>query len=247
MLKPTFIAHRGYASEYPENTLIALDAACKAGASYVEVDIQLSADKIPILFHDRDLLRLCQQKGAIHDYTLKELESFSVSYADKFLEKYANNKITTLQTFIEYLKIHPQLNAFIELKHLMIEQFGEEQVLEIILPMFSDIKEQVCFISYNQSILKNIYDRSDYETGIVVDDWAKYNNSLGWNSDWLFCSAEGLPEDNTKLNIKPKVAVFEVGNIGLAKHLLAKNISYLETFRIKEMLHAFHDNKIEEI
>ena len=247
MLKPTFIAHRGYASEYPENTLIALDAACKAGASYVEVDIQLSADKIPVLFHDRDLLRLCQQKGAIHDYALTELEEFNVSDADKFADKYKNNKITTLQVFIEYLKEHPELNAFIELKRLMIKKFGEEKVLEIILPMFSDINEQICFISYNQSILKNIYDRSDYETGIVVDDWLEYNDSLGWSSDWVFCSAEGLPEDNTKLKIKPKIAVFEVGNVGLAKHLLAKNISYLETFRIKEMLHAFHDNKIEEI
>jgi len=239
MLKPVFIAHRGYASAFPENTLIALDAARRAGAKFVEVDIQLSADRIPVLFHDRDLQRLCQQSGAIHEYTFAELENFNVTDVEKFSDKYANNKITALQVFIDYLKLHPELKAFIELKRLMIEKFGEEKVLETILPIFNGMEEQICFISYNQSILKTIHNSSDYATGIVVDDWASYNNDADWNSEWVFCSSDGLPEDNAELEIKSKIAVFEVGNINLAKYLLAKGIYYLETFRVKEMLLAF--------
>ena len=241
VLTPIFIAHRGYASAYPENTLIALDAARQAGAKFIEVDIQLSADLVPVLFHDRDLQRLCQHTGAIHDYAFSELEKFNVTDAEKFSDKYANNKITTLQVFIDYLKSHPELNAFIELKRLMIEKFGEEKVLEIILPMFNGMKEQISFISYNQPILKTIHNSSDYATGIVVDDWTEYNNDAGWDSEWVFCSSDGLPEDNAELEIKSKIAVFEVGDIGLAKHLLAKGIYHLETFQIKEMLQAFPD------
>lgn len=238
-MNPIFIAHRGYASAYPENTLIALDAAQKAGAEYVEVDIQLSADHIPVLFHDRDLQRLCQQTGAIHDYTFSQLEKFNVTDSEKFADKYSDNKITLLQIFIDYLKEHPQLNAFIELKRSMIDTFGEEQVLKILLPMFKGMKEQISFISYNQSILKNIHANTDYATGIVVDEWNEIDNKSNWHSEWLFCSAEGLPENNEELKIKSKIAVFEVGNIGLAKHLFAKGITYLETFRIKEMLEVF--------
>lgn len=238
-LNPIFIAHRGYASAYPENTLIALDAARKAGTRYVEVDIQLSADLIPVLFHDRDLQRLCQKSGAIHDYTFSELEHFFVSNKEKFSEKYANNKITRLDVFINYLKEHPELNAFIELKRSMIEKFGEEQVLKIILPLFEGMNKQISFISYNQKILKTIHQHSNYATGIVVDDWSEINKMSGWHSDWLFCSSDGLPEDDAELARAEKIAVFEVGNIGLAKHLLAKGIQYLETFRIKEMLQAF--------
>lgn len=241
MLKPVFIAHRGYAAAYPENTLIALDAAWQAGAKFVEVDIQLSADLVPVLFHDRNLQRLCQQTGAIHDYDFSELENFNVTDMEKFADKYANNKITTLQRFIDYLKSHPDLYAFIELKRSMIEKFGEECVLEKLLPLFNGMKDQISFISYNQFILKKIHNRTDYATGIVVDDWTEYNNNADWISEWVFCSSEGLPENNTELEIKPKVAVFEVGNIGLAKHLIAKGICFLETFRIKEMFQAFPD------
>lgn len=243
MLKPVFIAHRGYAAAYPENTLIALDAARQAGAKFVEVDIQLSADLVPVLFHDRNLQRLCQQTGAIHDYDFSELENFNVTDMEKFADKYANNKITTLQTFIDYLKLHPNLYAFIELKRSMIEKFGEKCVLEELLPLFNGMKDQISFISYNQPILKKIHNRTDYATGIVVDDWAEYNNNADWISEWVFCSSEGLPENNAELEIKPKVAVFEVGNIGLAKHLMAKGICFLETFRIREMLQAFPDEK----
>lgn len=238
-MKPIFIAHRGYASVYPENTLIALDAARKAGASFVEVDIQLSADHIPVLFHDRDLQRLCQQTGAIHDYTFSELNKFNVSDVEKFSNKYENNKITTLQVFIDYLKKHPELNAFIELKRSMIEKFGEDMVLEIILPLFTSMEKQINFISYNQTILKIIHENTIYATGIVVDNWSEYNKHASWNSEWVFCSFDGLPEDNAELKVKPKIAIFEVGNIGLAKHLMAKGICYLETFRIKEMLQDF--------
>lgn len=239
MSNPVFIAHRGYASAYPENTLIALDAARQAGARFVEVDIQLSADQVPVLFHDRDLQRLCQQTGAIHDYRFSQLEKFNVTDTEKFANQYSSNKITSLETFIHYLQKHQELKAFIELKRSMIEKFGEELVLKILMPLFAGMQEQISFISYNQSILEKIHNSTDYTTGIVVDDWHEYNKEAGWQSEWLFCSAEGLPENNAELQIKSKIAVFEVGNVELANKLQSKGIHYLETFRIKEMLDAF--------
>ena len=243
MTHPIFIAHRGYASTYPENTLIAIDAAHQAGAQFVEVDIQLSADKIPVLFHDRDLERLCQQTGAIHDFTFAQLEKFNVTDVEKFSNKYAGNKITSLETYIAFLKERSELKTFIELKRSMIDKFGEELVLKIILPMFEGMNEQIIFISYNQTVLEKIHNQTEFETGIVVDEWDEYNKNADWDSEWLFCSASGLPENNAEFDITSKIAVFEVGNIGLAKHLLARGICYLETFRIKDMLDAFPVSK----
>ena len=240
---PAFIAHRGYASAYPENTLIALDAARQAGAQFVEVDIQFSADHIPVLFHDHDLKRLCQQTGAIHDYSFLELESFNVTDVEKFANKYADNKITSLAIFIAFLKEDANLHAFIELKRSMIDKFGEALVLQILLPMFEGMKEQISFISYNTSILENIHNSTEFTTGVVVDEWDEYNKKANWQSEWLFCSASGLPENNEELAITSKIVIFEVGNVGLAKHLLARDICYLETFRIKEMLEAFPVSK----
>jgi len=49
------VAHRGWQRRYPENTLPAIKGALDAGARYIEVDVQLSADGVPVLFHDRTL------------------------------------------------------------------------------------------------------------------------------------------------------------------------------------------------
>jgi glycerophosphoryl diester phosphodiesterase len=46
------IAHRGYSSDYPENTVDAYEAAISAGADLIEVDLRLSRDEIVVCHHD---------------------------------------------------------------------------------------------------------------------------------------------------------------------------------------------------
>ena len=50
---PTIIAHRGNAAEFPENTLEALQSAVDLGVRHVELDVQLSADRVPFFFTTR--------------------------------------------------------------------------------------------------------------------------------------------------------------------------------------------------
>jgi glycerophosphoryl diester phosphodiesterase len=52
------IAHRGEPIGHVENTLEAIDAAVLAGAAMVEIDVRLTADRIPVLLHDADLRRI---------------------------------------------------------------------------------------------------------------------------------------------------------------------------------------------
>ncbi len=50
--RPLVIGHRGAAGTAPENTVAAFKDARAAGADYLEIDVQLSADGVPFLFHD---------------------------------------------------------------------------------------------------------------------------------------------------------------------------------------------------
>jgi glycerophosphoryl diester phosphodiesterase len=61
------IAHRGFhdiAKGRPENSLAAFDAAVRAGYA-IECDLHLSADNIPVVFHDDDLRRLTGAGGTV--------------------------------------------------------------------------------------------------------------------------------------------------------------------------------------
>ena len=54
---PQTIAHRGFKSAYPENTIPAFAAAFKVGANAIETDLHLSKDGVVVLSHDPTLRR----------------------------------------------------------------------------------------------------------------------------------------------------------------------------------------------
>lgn len=68
-----YIAHRGYGE--PENSLLAI-AAARRLFDAIEVDIQVTADGVPVVFHDRTLERLCAHSGCLEKMTFAELKHY---------------------------------------------------------------------------------------------------------------------------------------------------------------------------
>lgn len=67
--------HRGCVCQYPENSIGALEEGLKQGADYLEIDIQLTKDEIPVVYHDVRLEQKTNLTGYVHEYeihTLKE-------------------------------------------------------------------------------------------------------------------------------------------------------------------------------
>jgi glycerophosphoryl diester phosphodiesterase len=54
---PKVIGHRGAMAYAPENTLASFREARRRGATWVEIDVKLTADSVPILMHDDSLAR----------------------------------------------------------------------------------------------------------------------------------------------------------------------------------------------
>lgn len=54
---PKVIGHRGAAAYAPENTLDSFREARRRGATWVETDVKLTADGVPIIMHDESLKR----------------------------------------------------------------------------------------------------------------------------------------------------------------------------------------------
>jgi glycerophosphoryl diester phosphodiesterase len=71
------IAHRGEWSKgpaRPENSLAAFDAAARHGFA-VELDVQYSADRVPVVIHDEELERMTGEPGRVAELSLDEIAS----------------------------------------------------------------------------------------------------------------------------------------------------------------------------
>jgi len=76
---PAGFAHRGIhdGAAFIENSFLAFAAALERGAG-IECDLRLTADDQVIVFHDRDVLRLCGSNAVIARSKLAELKRFNV-------------------------------------------------------------------------------------------------------------------------------------------------------------------------
>ena len=71
----TVIGHRGAAARAPENTLAGLRKAKELGADWVEFDVMLSGDGVPLLIHDETLQRTTTGRGRVARHTADEIRS----------------------------------------------------------------------------------------------------------------------------------------------------------------------------
>lgn len=88
-------AHRGLYDnngDAPENSLRAFEKAV-AGGYGIELDIRLTKDKIPVVFHDATLERMCGREGKVCEYTYGELQQFVLGNSDQ--------RIPTLKEVLE--------------------------------------------------------------------------------------------------------------------------------------------------
>ncbi len=75
---PIGFAHRGGASDVPENTMPAFEYAVGLGYRYVETDVQVTADGVLLAFHDNDLQRTCARPGRISELSWAEVSTARV-------------------------------------------------------------------------------------------------------------------------------------------------------------------------
>ena len=90
VLKGVHYAHRGLHdnhSDAPENSMKAFQKAVDAGYG-IEMDIQLTKDKIPVVFHDETLNRMCGVEGKVWEFTFEELQKLTLAESEERIPKF---------------------------------------------------------------------------------------------------------------------------------------------------------------
>lgn len=97
--RPAVIAHRGVSRHHPENTLASFDAATTGSLSGMELDLQLSSDRVPVVYHDATLTKVGGGRKRVRDLTLAELEELDVG--SWFDEAFEGERMPSLDQVLE--------------------------------------------------------------------------------------------------------------------------------------------------
>lgn len=103
MKLPSIIGHRGAKANAPENTLAGLRRAHEEGASWVEFDVKLTKDNVPILIHDETLERTTNGRGPVRDLTLESLRLVDAGCPAVFGDRFKGERIPTLEECLALL------------------------------------------------------------------------------------------------------------------------------------------------
>lgn len=108
------VAHRGLSAHAPENTLSAFRLALERGADGIELDIQPSADGVPMVIHDATLQRTTDGTGAVRELTAREIQQYDAGRW--FHPDFAGERVPTLYEVFEAFRDQTRYN--LELKVL---------------------------------------------------------------------------------------------------------------------------------
>lgn len=230
------VAHRGLRRLYPENTRASVLGALRAGLSQVEIDVQLTADRVPVVLHDASVARISGRAGDLRRLRWAQARRLPAHEPGRFGRRYAAERLCSLEQLALDLAAEAGLRTlFVELKEESLQAFGREAMLEACAEALAPIHRRCVLISFDLPVLSLARSATRFAIGPVLRSLRqlKQPGFKALRSDWVFCDAELLPARGglRRLFGRSRSAVYEVPDAERARALLARGISAIETFR----------------
>ena len=231
------IGHRGYPEKFPENTLIGMKAALDLGADGVELDVHLSKDCVPVVFHDESFDRTADKAGNIRDTDVAEIIELSAHEPYRFGEKYFPTYVSTLRSICLSLNAYDK-KVFIELKRKTLKTFSRSVFLEAVLTASETLGDKRILISFDWEILMLSKIGCSIPVGWVIDEYNDENFAKARElaPDFLICNYKKLPDQSPLWNGNWSWFLYDIVDPALAKFWIERGVRYIETWNIESLI-----------
>ena len=239
MVKPyQIVGHRGWPARFPENTLPGLVAAAQSGAQAVELDVQLTRDKVCVVLHDPDLVRVAGDKRCINELALAELAGISVHEQGRLGGVHQPTPIATLEQVCQALA-KENVSLFIELKKESLAIASEQEFVRLALEQSVAAKRQRVMISFSETMVSIAKTEYGQKTGWVLSNYTVEQLTLlaTLSPDVAIIDYKKIPPD-TKVLPEGDWSwfVYDVVDKKIRDWCVDIGVSYIETWDIAAVL-----------
>lgn len=234
------IAHRGFCRQYPENTLIAFEQAIAVGGVAIEADVQLSADGVPFIFHDRELQRLCGVGGRLEQKRAAELSALSAYAPEQFGRRFRGEPLLSLERLMALLDSCPQVTLYLEVKRVSLRGFSVAQLLDRLWPQIWPRRQQIVLISFSLPVLEAARARGWQRVAPVLTQWCQLRrgSTRKLAPETVFLNHHRIPFAAGYPELPYTLALYEISDPAQALRLAERGARLIETDDIGGMLAA---------
>ncbi|HPD83229.1 MAG: glycerophosphoryl diester phosphodiesterase [Alphaproteobacteria bacterium] len=210
------IGHRGAAAYAPENTLEGIHTAADMGVEWVELDVKLTKDDVPIIFHDEELDRTTNGSGLVAETTYEEIKQLETG--SWFSEGFTGIKIPTLEEALDVL-IERDLGLNLEIKPC---PGREKETAEIALDILSQ-----CWDDHNRLLISSFQHVSMEVARDMATDWSR----------GLLIGGDDMPE-----NWQDLAKYLDVQTINLGSRIATHDIvDIIHDMGLKTLIYTVND------
>ncbi len=202
---PKIIGHRGACAYAPENTLESIHTAADLGVEWVELDVKLTKDDMPIIFHDETLERTTNGAGNVADTLYEDIRQLEAG--SWFADGFAGIKIPTLEEALDVL-LDRGLGLNLEIKPCPGREIETAEAALDVLSSIWDDHEKLLISSFQHPSLETARD--------MAGDWAR----------GLLLGGDDMPENWQELASYLEVQTMNLGS-RLVTHDLVHEIAAL--------------------
>ncbi len=238
------IAHRGILRDRPENTLEAIDAAIASGARYVEIDVQLSADGVPVVIHDATLARSSGREVEVMTLPAAELLATSAHYPQRFGTRFEGVRIPSLAQVAGRVGDAPGVTLFVEIKRHSVERFGVMACVDAVGEVMSRAACPWVAISFLDAVVACARERLAAPIGWVARHHVSEERvrADALRPEWMFVDVEKIACDPRSFWPGPwRWVVYDVMDPRVARAWFAAGADCVETGAIDHMIPALGD------
>ncbi|WP_430783820.1 glycerophosphodiester phosphodiesterase [Actinoplanes sp. G11-F43] len=157
------VAHRGYPTVAPENTLPAFTAAIEAGATIVEFDVRCTRDGVPVVIHDKTVDRTTDGTGQVWDLTAGQIAGLDTG--PRFGAGFTGVRVPTLAETLDLLAPAP-VELLVEIK----PPATRDEVKSILAALTErDLLDRSVVQSFDADVVRKVRDTApDVRRGLLL-------------------------------------------------------------------------------
>jgi glycerophosphoryl diester phosphodiesterase len=228
------VGYRGNSAEYPENTIPALRSALSLGVRFIELDVHLSAEGVPMVCNEQELARLA---GDDIEMSSAQMAATDVSQKIRFGERFSGVRMPSLITALSLLQGRPEVTVFVVLGRASVSRLGHDQVISQVVRALKPFRSRCVLVSRDLATVHRARLRAEYPIGWVIPTYDAHTRlkSEAVKPEYLFCDRRFLPASGALWRGPWRWAVYDVPELDLALDLANRGASFVVTGSVRTL------------